>query len=207
MEEAAYSQMSHPLLVALTGATGVVYGIELIKALRQLQVPVHLVMSEAAVRTIHIETDYQTDEVREMADVVYSNKDIAAAVASGSFLTRGMVIAPCSVKTLSGVANSYGENLVVRAADVTLKERRPLVLMVRETPLHKGHLDLMRRAADLGAIILPPMPAFYHGPQTILDIVHQGVGKALDLLGIENDLYRRWDSGSAQDPALRRPRD
>ncbi|MDP6343784.1 MAG: UbiX family flavin prenyltransferase [Alphaproteobacteria bacterium] len=184
--------MTLPLVVAMTGASGVVYGVELLKALRDLQTPAHLIISESAGRNLAIETDYGLDEVRELAEVVYPNKDIAAAPASGSFLTRGMIVAPCSIKTLSAIANSYNANLISRAADVTLKERRPLVLMVRETPLHKGHLELMSRAYDLGATILPPMPAFYHEPKTIQDIIHQSVGRTLDQFGIEHDLFRRW---------------
>lgn len=182
-----------PLLVAITGATGAIYGVELLRALKDLGQETHLVMSEAAVMTLGIETQYSLDEVRALASVVYPNKDIGAAVASGSFLTRGMIVAPCSIKTLSAIANSYSNTLISRAADVMLKERRPLVLMVRETPLHKGHLELMARAADYGAVILPPMPAFYDHPQTIMDIVHQGIGKALDQLGIEHNLTPRWN--------------
>lgn len=183
---------SAPLLVAITGATGVIYGVELLRVLRRLGQETHLVMSEAALMTLAIETSCTADEVRALADVVYSNKDIGAAVASGSFRTRGMIVAPCSIKTLSAVANSYSNTLISRAADVMLKEHRPLVLMVRETPLHKGHLELMTRAADYGAVILPPMPAFYDQPQSLLDIVHQGVGKALDQFGIEHELRPRW---------------
>lgn len=130
--------------------------------------------------------------MKSLAHVVYSNKDVGAALASGSFPTRGMIVAPCTIKTLSAIANSFTHNLIVRAADVTLKERRALVLMVRETPLHKGHLELMSRAADCGAIILPPMPAFYHQPETIMDIIHQSIGKALDQVGIEHTLFKRW---------------
>lgn len=181
-----------PLLVAITGATGVIYGVELLRVLRQLGQTTHLVMSEAAMMTLAIETTCSTEEVRSLADVVYSNKDIGAAVASGTFQTRGMVIAPCSIKTLSSIAHSYSSTLIARAADVMLKERRPLVLMVRETPLHKGHLELMMRAADYGAVILPPMPSFYDQPQTLMDVVHQGVGKVLDQLGIDHNLRPRW---------------
>ena len=190
--------MTRPLVVAITGATGVIYGVEMLRALRKLGQPAHLILSEAAGRNLAIETDVSLDEVRALADVVYSNKDVGAAVASGSFLTRGMIIAPCTIKTLSAVANSYTANLVIRAADVTLKERRKLVLMVRETPLHKGHLDLMARAADNGAVILPPVPSFYHFPETILDIVHQSVGKALDQFDIEHDLFKRWSGGDGR---------
>jgi 4-hydroxy-3-polyprenylbenzoate decarboxylase len=192
--------MTLPLVVAITGASGVVYGVEMLKVLKELRHPVHLILSEAAVRNLHIETDFDVDQVKALADVVYNNKDVGAAVASGSFRTKGMVVAPCTVKSLSAIANSFCYNLIIRAADVTLKERRRLVLMVRETPLHKGHLDLMARAADLGAVILPPMPAFYHGPQTIMDLIHQSVGKALDQFDIEHDLFRRW-TGQAVEAA------
>jgi 4-hydroxy-3-polyprenylbenzoate decarboxylase len=186
--------MSLPLVVAITGATGVIYGVELLKTLHELKVETHLILSESAVRNIHIETDYKIAEVKEMADVIYNNKDIGASVASGSFLTRGMIVAPCTIKTCSSIANSFNDNLVTRASDVTLKEKRTLVLMVRETPLHKGHLDLMSRCANYGATILPPMPSFYHGPKTIMDIIHQSVGKALDQVGVEHNLFRRWTS-------------
>jgi 4-hydroxy-3-polyprenylbenzoate decarboxylase len=184
--------MAAPLVVGMSGATGVVYGIELLKTLRRLGHSAHLIMSEMAVRTLAIETDLELDEVRALADEVYSNKDLAAAVSSGSFPTGGMVIAPCSVKTLSGIASSFSHNLLIRAADVTLKERRPLVLLARETPLHLGHLRLMTQVTEMGAVIMPPMPAFYNRPGTILEIVHQTVGRTLDQLGIEHDLSERW---------------
>lgn len=186
------SNSNQPLLVAITGATGVIYGVEMLRVLKHLGQQTHLILSEAACLTLAIETDFSVEEVKALADMVYPNKDIGAAVASGSFLTRGMIVAPCSVKTLSAIANSYSANLIARAADVTLKERRPLVLMVRETPLHKGHLELMARATDCGAIILPPMPTFYDKPATLMDIVHQGIGRALDLVGIEHSLGKRW---------------
>jgi 4-hydroxy-3-polyprenylbenzoate decarboxylase len=181
-----------PLVLAITGATGVIYGVELLRILRDLGQETHLILSEAASLNLAIETDYSIDDVKALASRVYDNKDVSAAVASGSFRTRGMIVAPCTIKTLSAIANSFTYNLVVRAADVTLKERRPLVLMVRETPLHKGHLELMARVADYGGVILPPMPAFYHKPQTVLDIVHQSLGKALDQVGIEHTLFERW---------------
>ncbi|MBI3371851.1 MAG: UbiX family flavin prenyltransferase [Betaproteobacteria bacterium] len=184
--------MNLPLVVAITGASGVIYGVELLRVLKELGHPTHLILSEAARINLAIETDCDIDEVEAMATVVHKNKDVSASVASGSFRTRGMIVAPCSIKTLSAIANSFTHNLVVRAADVTLKERRTLVLMVRETPLHKGHLELMVRAADCGAVILPPMPAFYHKPVSILDIVHQSIGKALDQVGIEHTLFKRW---------------
>jgi 4-hydroxy-3-polyprenylbenzoate decarboxylase len=181
-----------PLVVGISGASGAVFGIELLRVLKDLGIPSHLVASAAAARTIALETDLSPPEAASLATVAHDDGDIAAAIASGSFRTRGMIVAPCSIKTLSAVANSYADTLLARAADVTLKERRPLVLLVRETPLHKGHLDLMARAADLGALILPPVPAFYHKPKTITDIVHQVLGKALDHVGIEHRLFERW---------------
>ena len=187
-----------PLVVAITGATGVIYGVEMLRVLKDLGQETHLILSEAAGLNLAIETDYALEDVKSLADVVYPNKDIGAAVASGSFRTRGMIVAPCTVKTLSAIANSFTYNLVVRAADVTLKERRPLVLMVRETPLHKGHLDLMSRVADYGGVILPPMPAFYHQPASIMDLIHQTIGKALDLVGIEHELFKRWSGHSRE---------
>ncbi len=192
--------MSLPLVVAITGATGVIYGVELLRVLKDLGQPTHLILSEAAGMNLGIETDYTLEQVRALATVVHNNRDVGAAVASGSFRTRGMIVAPCTIKTLSAIANSFTYNLVARAADVQLKEGRKLVLMVRETPLHKGHLDLMARAADCGAVILPPMPAFYHRPRSFLDLIHQSIGKALDQVGIEHDLFRRW-SGREEDAA------
>lgn len=182
-----------PIVVAITGASGIVYGVEILRALKKLAIPTHLIISEAGARTLLLETEIPLTQVKALADVVHSNKDIAASISSGSFLTAGMIVAPCSIKTLSAITNSYDADLIARAADVTLKERRPLVLMVRETPLHKGHLDLMLRAADYGAIIMPPMPAFYHKPKTLQDIIDQGVGRALDQLGVTHGLFPRWD--------------
>ncbi len=198
--------MGLPLIVAITGATGVIYGVEMLRVLKELGHETHLIISDAAALNLSIETEYSLDEVKGLASVVYNNQNIAAAVASGSFHTRGMIVAPCTVKTLSAIANSFTYNLLVRAADVTLKERRKLVLMFRETPLHKGHLDLMSRAADYGAIILPPMPAFYHQPESIMDIIHQSIGKALDQVGIEHQLFKRWsgqDSPELEKGSLR----
>jgi 4-hydroxy-3-polyprenylbenzoate decarboxylase len=184
--------MGLPLVVAITGATGVIYGVEMLRVLKEAGQETHLIVSEAAALNLSFETEYSLEQVKELADVVYSNKDIGAAVASGSFRTCGMIVAPCTVKTLSAIANSFTYNLVVRAADVTLKERRKLVLMVRETPLHKGHLDLMARAADYGAVLLPPMPAHPHTPPSPLAILHQSIGKALDQVGIDPTLFNRW---------------
>jgi flavin prenyltransferase len=186
--------LSLPLVVGLSGASGIIYGVETLKILRRLGVPTHLIVSDSAVRNLQIETEYTLDDVKALADVVYDVKDVAASPASGSWLNRGMMVVPCTIKTLSAIAHSFNYNLLIRAADVTLKEKRRLVLMVRETPLHKGHLELMARAADLGALILPPVPAFYHQPKTIEDLIHQSIGKALDHFDIEHDLYRRWSS-------------
>jgi 4-hydroxy-3-polyprenylbenzoate decarboxylase len=184
--------MGLPVIIGISGASGVIYGVELLKVLQRLGHSTHLIISSAGEKNIKIETDYSLDEVRALADIVHDVDNLAATVASGSFKTRGMIVAPCTIKTLSAIANSYTTNLLIRAADVTLKEKRPLVLMVRETPLHKGHIDLMSRAADLGACILPPLPAFYHRPQTIMDLVHQSIGKALDALDIDHELFQRW---------------
>ncbi len=184
--------MSLPLVVAITGASGVIYGVSLLQTLKQVGQETHLIISQSAVRNISIETEWAAEDVSALAEVVYPNSDVGAAVASGSFLTRGMIVAPCSIKSLSAIANSFNADLVTRAADVTLKEKRRLVLMVRETPLHKGHLELMARVADLGATILPPIPAFYHKPRTIQDLIDQSIGKALDQFGIAHQLFRRW---------------
>ncbi len=180
------------IVVGMSGATGPQYGIRILEVLRDLGVETHLVLSKASRRNIVLESDRTVEEVEALADFRYDVEDVGAAIASGSFLTDGMVVAPCSVKTASAIAHSYNENLLIRAADVTLKERRRLVILFRETPLHKGHLDILRRCADLGAVILPPMIAFYHHPKTIQEIIDQTVGKALDALGVEHNLFRRW---------------
>ena len=185
--------MTKRIVVGMSGASGVIYGVKMLTRLREVDCETHLIISAAGKLTIKIETDYTPDEVAGMADFVYDHKDMAASPASGSFLTDGMVVAPCTIKTLSGIANSYTENLLVRAADVTLKERRKLVLLVRETPFHKGHLRLMTQAADMGAHILPPIPSFYHKPKTIDDIIDQTIGKVFDYLGIAHNLFMRWD--------------
>ena len=185
------------LVVGISGASGTVYGVRLLELLRGGPVETHLVMSDAAKRVAELETDYTADYVESLADVVYRNKDIGAAIASGSFLTLGMVIAPCSVKSLSAVTTSYNDTLLIRAADVALKEGRRLVLVVRETPLHLGHLRLLAQATENGAVILPPVPSFYQHPRTIDDIVDQTVGKVLDQFHIEHDLFRRWQGGYA----------
>ncbi len=180
------------LVIGIAGASGVIYGVRLLRHLRGSEVETHLILSESGCRNIEIETDYSADQVAAMATKVYDNRNVGAALASGSFLTEGMVVAPCTIKSLSGIANSFTTNLLIRAADVTLKEKRKLVLLVRETPLHKGHLRLMSMAADLGAHILPPVPSFYHGPRTIEDILDQTIGKVFDFIGIEHDLFKRW---------------
>jgi 4-hydroxy-3-polyprenylbenzoate decarboxylase len=184
--------MASRIVVGITGASGVIYGVRLLGILRSLGYETHLVMSQAAKLNIQIETPHSPEEVALMADAVYDSADMAAAVASGSFLTEAMVVIPCTIKTLSAIANSYNENLLIRAADVALKEKRKLVLVVRETPLHKGHLRLMIQAAEMGAHLLPPIPSFYHRPKTIEDLIDQTIGKVLDYLGIEHHLFSRW---------------
>jgi len=181
------------IIVGISGASGVIYGIRLLEVLRELRVEAHLVLSEAAKRNIVIETTVSVEDVEGLAAKVYSVKDLAAPISSGSFKMDGMVIVPCTIKTLSGVANSYNENLIVRAADVTLKEGRRLIVVVRETPLHRGHLGLMLRVVEMGGVILPPIPAFYHAPKRIEDVIDHAIGKILDLLGIDHSLYARWE--------------
>ncbi len=180
------------IIVGITGASGVIYGIRLLEVLRDLKVEAHLILTEAAQKNIQIETSFTVEDVEGLAYEVHDVRDLAAPVSSGSFVTSGMVVAPCSIKTLSAIAHSYNDNLLVRAADVTLKERRRLVLLVRETPLHLGHLELMAQVARLGGVIMPPVPAFYHRPRSVEEIVDQTVGKVLGLFGIETDLFRRW---------------
>jgi 4-hydroxy-3-polyprenylbenzoate decarboxylase len=181
------------IIVGINGASGVIYGIRLLQVLSTIKdVETHLVISAAGARTIEIETEFTAKAVRELADHNYDIEDVGARIASGSFLREGMIIAPCSMKTLSALAHSYGDNLLTRAADVTLKERRRLLMMVRETPLHLGHLKNMTAVTEMGGIILPPIPGFYHKPQTIQDIIDHAVGKALDLLNIQHNLFNRW---------------
>ncbi|HDR2549843.1 UbiX family flavin prenyltransferase [Enterobacter ludwigii] len=183
------------LIVGLSGASGAIYGVRLLQVLRGVaEVETHLVMSQAARQTLSLETDLSLRDVQALADVVHDARDIAASISSGSFKTAGMVILPCSIKTLSGIVNSYTDTLVTRAADVVLKERRPLVLCVRETPLHLGHLRLMTQAAELGAVIMPPVPAFYHRPVSLDDVINQTVNRVLDQFDIDlpEDLFTRW---------------
>lgn len=191
------------IVVGISGASGVIYGVRMLSVLRAKGFETHLVMTEAGKRNIEIETTYKTSDVASMATCVYNNNDMEAPLASGSFLTAGMVVIPCTIKTLSGIANSYCDNLLVRAADVTLKEKRKLALVVRETPLHRGHLRLMMVAAEMGAQILPPVPSFYHWPRSIDDIINHTVGKILDFFQIEHDLFRRWGEGESE-PSKRR---
>ncbi len=184
--------MTKRIVVGISGASGVTYGVRMLELLGEMDFETHLIISKAGRLNIKIETDYQPDAVEAMADFTYDHKDMAASLASGSFLTEGMVVVPCTIKSLSGIANSYNENLLVRAADVTLKEKRKLVLVIRETPLHVGHLRLMTLAAEMGAHLLPPVPSFYHQPKTIEDIIDQTIGKVFDYMGIEHDLFKRW---------------
>jgi 4-hydroxy-3-polyprenylbenzoate decarboxylase len=181
------------LIIGITGASGVVYGIRLLEVLsRMKEAETHLIISEAGELNIRHETDWKVEDIRAMASFSYNINDIAARIASGSFKRDGMIIAPCTVKTMSALANSYCENLLTRAGDVTLKERKKLVLLVRETPLHIGHIRNMEKLSEMGAIIMPPVPAFYNRPKTIQDIIDHTIGKTLDILGIEHDLFQRW---------------
>ena len=183
------------LIIGISGASGAIYGVRLLQVLRDVaDVETHLVMSQAARQTLALETDYALRDVQALADVVHDARDIAASISSGSFKSTGMVILPCSVKTLSGIVHSYTDGLLTRAADVVLKERRPLVLCVRETPFHLGHLRLMVQAAEMGAIIMPPVPAFYHRPQTLDEVINQTVNRVLDQfdISLSADLFTRW---------------
>ncbi len=180
------------IIVGMSGATGIIYGVHMLRALQACGMETHLVVTQSAVKNLLIETDYTAADLESLAHTVYDVDDIGAAVASGSYRVDGMVVVPCSIKTLSAIANSFNYNLLVRAADVNLKERRRLVLVVRETPLHEGHLELMTKVTRMGGVIMPPVPAFYHRPQTIEDIIGQTVGKVLDLFGIDAKLFKRW---------------
>ena len=186
------------LIIAITGASGAIYGIRALQALQSAdEIETHLVISPSAQYTIAEETDMPVDEINGLAGQVYNFKDIGASLSSGSYPTLGMLIAPCSVKTLSGIANCYDDNLIVRAADVCLKERRKVVALLRETPLHLGHLKIMEQATLNGDIVMPPVPAFYHRPTTIDGIINQTVGRALDLFDLDFDLVERWKEGEA----------
>ena len=186
------------LIVGISGASGVIYGIRLLEIVRDLpDVETHLIMSTAAATTIGLETDRAVDDVMQLADATYRFRDIAAAVSSGSFKTWGMIVIPCSMKTLAGITYSFSDNLLLRAADVVLKDRRRLVIVPRETPLHLGQLRMMTQVTEMGAILAPPMPAFYHRPESIDDVINQTVNRLLDLLGIDlpADLFKRWSGG------------
>jgi len=189
--------MAKRIVVGISGASGVTYGVRMLELLRKTDFETHLIISKAGKLNIEIETSYKPGQVESLADFTYDHKDMAASLASGSFLTEGMVVIPCTIKSLSGIANAYNENLLVRAADVTLKEKRKLVLVVRETPLHIGHLRLMTMAAEMGAHLLPPVPSFYHQPKTIADIIDQTIGKVFDYIGIEHELFNRWGEPGA----------
>jgi len=196
------SGKSQRLVVGISGASGIIYGIQLLRALKETPIESHLIISQAAGLTLsYEETDMSVSDVKALADVCYSTRDIGAAVASGSFKTLGMIVAPCSIKTMSQIAMGITSSLLPRAADVVLKERRRLVLMVRESPLHLGHLRTMAQLAEMGAIIQPPVPAFYTKPQTLEDMVNHTVGRALDLFDIDNTLVRRWgeNTGPGED--------
>jgi 4-hydroxy-3-polyprenylbenzoate decarboxylase len=183
------------IIVGITGASGVIYGVRILEVLSQLGIETHLIVTQAGLKNLEIETDTTKDKLESMASHVYDEGDLTACLASGSFKVDGMVVAPCSIKTLSAIANSYSNNLLVRAADVMLKERRRLVLLVRETPLHEGHLELMIEVTRMGGIVMPPVPAFYHHPKTIEDLIDQTNGKVLDLFSIDAKLFRRWGTG------------
>jgi 4-hydroxy-3-polyprenylbenzoate decarboxylase len=185
--------MAERVIVALTGASGAIYGVRALEILRDVpDVETHLIVSKGARATLALETSRKLEDVQALADVVHSDQNLAASISSGSFRVHGMLVAPCSVKTLSAIAVCDSRNLVARAADVMLKERRPLVLLFRETPLHLGHIRIMAQASEAGAILMPPVPAFYHQPKTIDDIVDQTVGRAVDQLGLESGVVRRW---------------
>lgn len=208
------SGMSHPahpparpgptrLVVGISGASGVILGVRLLETLRRLSVESHLVLSRAAEVTLAHETDLKVADVRALATAHYSPADIGAAIASGSFRTLGMIVAPCSIRSMSEIATGVTSSLLTRAADVTLKERRPLVLMVRETPLHVGHLRTMTQLAEMGAVIAPPVPAFYTRPQSLDDLIDHTVGRALDLFGLDSGTVRRW--GETHQPGIAQP--
>ncbi len=183
----------------MSGSSGPIYGIRTLEALRALgDVEIHLVVTEAAHRTIQLETEWSPEAVLKLGHVVHQNRDLAACISSGSFATDGMIIAPCSMHTLGEIAHSISSSLLTRAADVHLKERRRLVLLVRETPLHTGHLRNMLLAAEAGAVLLPPIPAFYHRPATIDDVINHSVGKALDLLSLPHRLFARWEGPASR---------
>ena len=181
------------LVIGMSGSSGVIYGIRMLEVLaKDPEVETHLILSQAAKMNIGIETEWSVADVEALADEVHNNKNIGASIASGSYKTAGMIVVPCSMKTLSGIANSYAENLIIRAADVMLKERRQLVIVPRESPLHTGHCELMLKASQIGAVICPPSPAFYTSPKTVDDVINHSVARVLDLFDIESDRLQRW---------------
>ena len=185
------------IIVGISGASGSIYGLRLLEKLRGARpdVETHLILTRSGERTAYLETGKLARDIKDLASVSYSNEDIGAALASGSYPVNGMAIAPCSIHTMSAIAYGISSNLLVRAADVTLKERRPLILMVRETPLHTGHLRAMTQLSEMGAIVMPPVPAFYHNPQTVMDIVDHSVDRVMDLLGVPPQATYRWEGG------------
>jgi 4-hydroxy-3-polyprenylbenzoate decarboxylase len=184
------------IVVGITGASGAIYGVKILEVLSKLGMETHLIITQAGLKNLEIETSVNINGLKSMASHVYEEGDFTAPLASGSFKVDGMVVAPCSIKTLSAIANSYDHNLLVRTADVMLKERRRLVLLVRETPLHEGHLELMLKVTRMGGVIMPPVPAFYHDPRTIEDLIHQTIGKVLDLFSVDAKLFKRWGTES-----------
>ena len=192
------------LIVGISGASGVIYGVRLLEALRKTGIETHLVMSPSAEVTLAHETKLKVSDVRKLADVVHRYTDMAAAISSGSFKTRGMIVAPCSIRTVSEIATGVTSSLLTRAADVVLKERRRLVLMVRESPLHTGHLRTLTQASEIGAIIAPPLPAFYARPNSIDDMIAHMIGRVLDLFDIDSGLVRRWREVSAMESARKK---
>jgi len=187
-------------IVGITGASGTIYGIRALEALRAGSAIVHLVMTQAARRTMELETDDRYERLAGLADFVHDPNDLAAPISSGSFKTDGMIAIPCSIKSAAAIAYSLNDNLLVRAADVCLKERRRLVLVVRETPLHLGHLRTLTQLAEIGAVIVPPIPGFYSKPRSVDDLVNHTVGKALDALGVQNELFERWKGAKKAEP-------
>jgi flavin prenyltransferase len=194
LKKAEVEKMPGPqrLIVGISGASGVIYGARLLEILRAIPIETHLVISRAAEVTLAVETDLKPAAVRALADVVYGNSDMAAPISSGSFRTMGMIVAPCSIRSMAEIASGVTTTLLSRAADVVLKERRRLVLLIRETPLHTGHLRTMTALSEMGAIIAPPVPAFYAKPQTLADMIDQTLGRILDLFGLESGWVRRW---------------
>jgi 4-hydroxy-3-polyprenylbenzoate decarboxylase len=191
--------LTRRIIVGISGASGIVYGVRMLEALRSAGLETHLVMSRSAQVTLGYESTLKVAEVHALASVVHRNDDIGASISSGSFATLGMVVAPCSIRSLSEIATGVTSGLLSRAADVVLKERRRLVLLVRETPLHLGHLRTMTQVTEMGAIVMPPVPAFYNKPATVDDIVDHSVGRVLDLFGIDNALVRRWRDAEPPD--------